>query len=239
MKIRKLALCTAALLSIASSCFALDTGYYYRLSDDKLFTITVLSHEGQLKGESQNTRLEFAALQNSVNETYSTLLMKTGTNTYASTSGLVTTDNDEQGRMVDGTLKGLRIGYDRMGQKEGDFTIEDLGNGKLKVSSNVGLVKGFGYDGIYTREETFVAAPPGLALHALEVVAKKTQYLAIDDIDYHFRVMNKEDGSGYSIMARQPGADPAMFHVNIGLYNISFIWNNSPIMLFQHKAESK
>lgn len=233
MNFKKIILCATAMLTMASSCFAMESGYFYRIEDGKLYAVSVLHREGKLKGSDQMAHYEFIDLRNSFDENYSSILMKTGKNTYATTSGFVTNKETQQGLNVDGFLRGLRVGYDRMGTKEGDFTIEDLGNGKIKVSSNVGLVKGFGLDGIYQREETFIGATPGLALHALEAIGKKTGYLAIDDIEYKYRVLRKDNGSGYKIQAWQGETLAGEFEVRVELGVISFIWNNEPIELFR------
>lgn len=236
MNIKKIVLCAAALTSMTVSCFALETGVYVRMEGEHLFRVTVLSHDGYLKNSTEPVHMEFVAMENSVDECYSSVLLRTGNKSYATTSGLITTGDDEKGRYVSGYLKGLRVGYERMGKTEGDFAIQDLGNGKLKVEYAAGYVRGFGFDGVYSKEETFVAAPPAMALHALEVVAKRTGYLAIDDIKYDYRVLNKENGSGYSIQAYQPGnSEPALFDVGIMLQDFKFIWNNNPVELFKRK----
>lgn len=239
MNISKICLCAAAMLSISSSCLALETGVYNRLEGDKLYRVTVLAQDGYVKNQPQKEHLEFVALENSAQECYSSVLLRTGDKSYATTSGLITDRNDEEGRNVDGSLKGRRIGYARMGKTVGDFALEELGEGKIRVTSNVGLVKGFGFDGVYTREETFVAASPCMALHALEVVGKKSNYLAIDDVNYQYRVMQKEDGSGYSIQVLQDGAAPSVFDVGIMLQEFNFIWNNQPVQLFKADMEAK
>lgn len=233
MNLKKIALCTATLLAMASNCLAMESGYFYRIEDDKLYTVTVMSREGKLKGSDKPVHYEFVNLKNSFDENYSSILIKTDKKKYATTSGFVTNEDSKQGLNVDGFLRGLRVGYDRMGQREGDFTIEDLGNGKIRVSSNVGLVKGFGLDGVYQSEETFLAASPGLALHALEVIGKDTGYLAIGDVDYKYRVLYKDDGTGYKIQAWQGETLSGEFDVRIELGVINFMWNGEPIELFK------
>lgn len=237
MNFKKIALCVATLMSMTASCFALESGVYIRMDGEHLFRVTVLSHDGYLKDNTDATHMEFIAMENSVDECYASVLMRTGAKSYATTSGLVTNGNDEKGRNINGYLKGLPVGYDRMGTKEGDFAIRDLGDGKIKVEYAAGYVRGFGFDGVYQKEETFIAAPPTMALHALEAVAKRTSYLAIDDIKYEYRVLNKQDGSGYKIQAYQPGnPEPAEFDVNIMLHKFDFMWNNQPINLFISKS---
>ena len=101
-RLKKIALCTSVLLAMASSCFAIDSGYYYRLDGDKLFTVTVLAHDGYEKNLSQLVRHEFVELKNSFDESYSSILIPTGAKTYATTSGFVTNADDEKGRNVSG-----------------------------------------------------------------------------------------------------------------------------------------
>ncbi|MCQ2374105.1 MAG: hypothetical protein MJ050_08510 [Phascolarctobacterium sp.] len=240
MNFKKIALCAAALLSVTASCFAIESGVYIRMEGDHLFRVTVLSHDGYLKDSAEPTHMEFIAMENSVDECYASVLIPTGAKSYATTSGLITDFNDEKGRFVSGYLKGKPVGYDRMGVKEGDFAIKDLGKGKLKIEYAAGYVRGFGFDGIYKKEETFASAPPVMALHALEAVAKRTGYLAIDDIKYEYRVLDKSDGSGYKIQAFQPGnPEPAQFEVGVMLHDFDFMWNDKPISLFKAIREAK
>lgn len=240
MNFKKIVLCATAFMSMTASCFALDSGVYIRMEGEHLFRVTVLSHKGYFKDSSQPARMEFIAMENSVDECYASVLMRTGAKSYATTSGLVTNADAEKGRFVNGYLKGLSVGYDKMGTKEGDFSIYDLGKGKLKVEYAVGYVRGFGFDGVYQKEETFIAAPPTMALHALETVAKRTGHLAIDDIKYEYRVLNKQDGSGYKIQAFQPGnSEPAQFEVGIMLHDFDFLWNDRPISLFKAVRKAK
>lgn len=240
MNFKKIALCVATLMSLTANCFALDSGVYIRMDGENLFRVTVLSHNGYFKDTAEPAHMEFIVMENSVDECYASVLMRTGAKSYATTSGLITNFNDERGRFVSGYLKGQPVGYDRMGVKEGDFSISDLGKGKIKVEYAAGYVRGFGFDGVYKKEETFVAAPPVMALHALEAVAKRTGYLAIDDIKYEYRVLDKEDGSGYKIQAFQPGiSEPVQFEVGIMLHDFNFLWNDKPISLFKAIREAK
>ena len=240
MNLKKIALGAAVLISVSASCFALETGVYTRTDGDKVYRVTVLSHEGYFKDIVQPDRIEFIALQNSSNECYASILLPTGKKSYATTSGLVTRDEDEQSRLITGYLEGVRIGYERMGTKAGDFAVQDLGQGRIKVEYAVGYVRGFGFDGVYQREETYPAAPPGLVLHALEAVGKRTGYLAIDNIKYEYRVLSRANGFGYKIQAYQPGASqPAEFEVDPVLQDFNFYWNAKPINIFRTIGEAR